>query len=189
MNSWWRSNQETGKASLLFAYALGKAQRALAGVDSSIGPIYTHGAVENITKLYRDQGVVLPPTIRSATPGSRDWSRALILAPPLANGTPWMRRFGEVSTAFASGWMRIRGARRRRSLDRGFVLSDHADWPGLLQTIDATGASRVWVTHGYRSTLVRWLRDKGLEALAIDTRLEGQEDETGAGEVAGEEPE
>jgi len=100
-----------------------------------------------------------------------------------------MRRFGEVSTGFASGWMRIRGARRRRSLDRGFVLSDHADWPSLLQTIEATGASRIWVTHGYRSTLVRWLQEKGLEALAIDTRFEGQEDETGAGDIAGGEPE
>jgi putative mRNA 3-end processing factor len=186
MNSWWRSNQEQGKASLLFAYSLGKAQRVLAGVDSSIGPIYTHGGVEKLTEIYRDQGVTLASTARAVSAGQRDWSRSLILAPPMANGTPWMRRFGELSTGFASGWMRIRGARRRRSLDRGFVLSDHADWPALLGSIAATGASGVWVTHGYRSPLVRWLRDQGLDARAIDTHFEGEQDETGSGDIAGE---
>ena len=177
INSWWRSNQEKGKASLLFAYALGKAQRVLAGVDRTIGPIYTHGAVERLTGIYRDEGIPLPETTHAAAAGEPDWSRALILAPPLANGTPWMRRFGAVSTGFASGWMRIRGARRRRSLDRGFVLSDHADWPALLSAIDATGASRVWVTHGYRLPLARWLQDKGLDAQVIETRFEGEQDE------------
>ncbi len=177
INAWWRSNQAKGKASLLFAYALGKAQRVLAGVDPAIGPIYTHGAVERLTGIYRDEGISLPATIHAASAVSPDWSRALIVAPPLANGTPWIRRFGPLSTGFASGWMRIRGARRRRSLDRGFVLSDHADWPGLLSAIDATGAASVWVTHGYRLPLVRWLRDKGLDARAIETRFEGEQDE------------
>ncbi len=184
IDAWWRSNQEKGKASLLFAYALGKAQRVLAGVDPSIGPIYTHGAVEKLAGIYRDARIRLPETTHAAEAGERDWSRALILAPPLANGTPWMRRFGALSTGFASGWMRIRGARRRRSLDRGFVLSDHADWPGLLSAIDATGASQVWVTHGYRLPLVRWLEEKGLAAMAVETRFEGEQDEAGAEDTA-----
>jgi len=179
INAWWRANQEKGKASLLFAYALGKAQRVLAGVDSSIGPIYTHGAVEKMTQTYRDAGVSLAETIHVAAAGAPDWSRALILAPPSANGTPWVRRFGAVSTGFVSGWMRIRGARRRRSLDRGFVLSDHADWPGLLSAVDSTGASSIWVTHGYRSALVRWLSEKGLAAQAVETRFDGEQDEAG----------
>jgi len=182
--AWWRSNQAKGKASLLFAYALGKAQRVLAGIDPSIGPIYTHGAVEKLTQVYRTAGIPLAQTIHAATAGAPDWSRALILAPPSANGTPWMRRFGPLSTGFVSGWMRIRGARRRRSLDRGFVLSDHADWPALLSAIDSTGASSVWVTHGYRRPLVRWLSEKGLQAQAVDTRFEGEQDE--AGEVFAE---
>src|SRR5207245_2635649 len=110
IDAWWRSNREKGKASLLFAYALGKAQRVLAGVDSSIGPIYTHGTVEQVTKIYRDQGVAMAPTIRAVSAGPRDWAGSLIVAPPEANGTPWMRRFGELSTGFCSGWMRIRGA-------------------------------------------------------------------------------
>jgi putative mRNA 3-end processing factor len=179
IHAWWRRNQEKGRASLLFAYALGKAQRVLAGLDRSIGPIYTHGAVENVNRTYRAAGVRLAETIHAASAQGRDWSRALILAPPLANGTPWMRRFGPVSTAFASGWMRIRGARRRRSLDRGFVLSDHADWPALLSAIEATGASTVWVTHGYRQPLVRWLLDHGTAARAVETRFEGEQDEIG----------
>jgi len=166
-----------GKASLLFAYALGKAQRILAGLDASIGPIFTHGAVERLNGVYRESGVALPGTIHAASAGERDWSRALILAPPSANGTPWTRRFGQVSTGFVSGWMRIRGARRRRSLDRGFVLSDHADWPGLQRAIVATGAERVIVTHGYEAVMVRWLSEQGLEASAFETEYGDSDDE------------
>ncbi len=180
IHSWWRANQEKGKSSLLFAYPLGKAQRVLAGLDPSIGPIYTHGAVERVNRIYRASGAPLPETIHAAAAGERDWSRALILAPPGANGTPWMRRFSPASTAFVSGWMRIRGARRRRSLDRGFVLSDHADWPSLLSAIESTGASSIWVTHGYRYSLARWLEERGVAARAVETRFESEQDEIGA---------
>jgi putative mRNA 3-end processing factor len=179
--NWWAANQQAGKASMLFAYSLGKAQRVLAGIDRTVGPIYTHGAVENFCRLYRLAGIALAPTTHAAAaPAATDWSRALILAPPSANGSPWMRRFGPLSTAFVSGWMRIRGARRRRSLDRGFVLSDHADWPGLMSAVRETGASRVWVTHGYRAPVAEWLRQQGLDAQAVDTRFESEQDETGA---------
>lgn len=178
IDEWWRANQADGRTSVLFGYALGKAQRLLAGVDASIGPIFTHGAVEKLNAAYRASGVALPPTTYAGDAAKdTDWSRALIVAPPSANGTPWMRRFGAVSTGFASGWMQIRGARRRRSLDRGFVLSDHVDWPGLTGTIDATGAERIWVTHGYREPVVRWLREHGLEAEAVATRFEGEIDD------------
>ena len=175
INAWWRGNQQAGKASVLFAYPLGKAQRVLAGIDRSIGPIYTHGAVEQFNRIYREYGIDLPATeyARSA-PVKTDWTRALILAPPLAKTSPWLRRFGDFSTGFASGWMRIRGTRRRRSIDRGFVLSDHADWPALLTAIRASGAERVWVTHGYRTALARWLEENGTEAHAIETRFEGE---------------
>ncbi|HET7234154.1 MAG TPA: ligase-associated DNA damage response exonuclease [Longimicrobium sp.] len=181
IDAWWRASQAAGKTSILYAYALGKAQRLLAGVDASIGPIYEHGAVARLSDDYRATGIDLPPTqYAGAQPRGFDWSPALIVAPPSAHGTPWMRKFGAVSTAFASGWMRVRGQRRRRSVDRGFVLSDHVDWPALLQAIDATGAERVWVTHGYREPVVRWLRSRGLEALAVASRWEGEED---AGDV------
>lgn len=180
IQTWWAANRQAGKASVLFAYSLGKAQRVLAGIDAAAGPIYTHGAVENFCRIYRAAGIPLAPTTQVAAAGDADWSRALIIAPPSANGTPWMRRFGTVSTGFVSGWMRIRGARRRRSLDRGFVLSDHADWLGLMSAIRATGASRVWVTHGYRAPVVEWLKQQGLDAQAVETSFEGDQDETGA---------
>jgi putative mRNA 3-end processing factor len=162
IDAWWRANAAAGRASLLYGYALGKAQRLLAGVDAGIGPIYTHGAVETLNRVYREEGVALPPTVPvSEVPARRDtWRGALIVAPPSAHGSVWTRRFGEASTAFASGWMRIRGTRRRRAIDRGFVLSDHVDWSGLLQTIAETGAERVWVTHGYGATLAWLLRER-----------------------------
>jgi putative mRNA 3-end processing factor len=184
INAWWRANQAAEKATVLFAYSLGKAQRVLAGVDAGIGPILCHGAVEMMNQAYREAGVHLPETryARDAEKGF-DWSRALIVAPPMANNGVYLRKFGAVSTGFASGWMRIRGARRRRSIDRGFVLSDHADWPGLLSAIESTGAQRVFVTHGYRAPLVHWLGEKGLDATALETRFEGERDE-GAEEAA-----
>ncbi|MFL5245415.1 MAG: ligase-associated DNA damage response exonuclease [Gemmataceae bacterium] len=178
INAWWRTNKEEGKASLLCGYALGKAQRLLAGVDCGIGPIFTHGAVEKMVADYRATGIELPKTTYVAeAPQDTEWAGALAIAPPSAHGTPWARRFAPVSTAFASGWMRIRGTRRRRAVDRGFVLSDHVDWPGLLASIQATGAERVWVTHGYVAAVVRRLQELGLDAAAVPTRFEGERDE------------
>ncbi|HET6762146.1 MAG TPA: ligase-associated DNA damage response exonuclease, partial [Longimicrobiaceae bacterium] len=176
IRAWWRGNRETGRASILFGYSLGKAQRLLAGLlGGEEGPIYTHGAVETLNRDYRASGVSLPETTHAgAAPKGTDFSAALIVAPPSAAGSTWLRRFGPSSTAFASGWMRIRGTRRRRSLDRGFVVSDHVDWPSLLGAVEATGAERVWVTHGYRDPVVRWLREHGLEAQAIASRWEGE---------------
>jgi putative mRNA 3-end processing factor len=182
VNAWWRANQSYGKASLLYGYALGKAQRLLAGLDPGIGPIYTHGAVERMTAVYRAAGVPLPPTTHAGMADRRtDWSQAIVVAPPSADGSVWTRRFGPQSTAFASGWMLVRGARRRRSLDRGFPLSDHVDWPALMDAVDATGAGRVWVTHGYTGPVVRWLRERGLDAHAVQTRFEGEVDDDAVG--------
>ena len=185
--AWWNANREAGRASVIFAYALGKAQRVLAGlIGSEAGPIFTHGAVERLNRDYRESGVALPlTTYASLAPRDQEWGGALIVAPPSAAGSAWLRRFGTYSTAFASGWMRIRGARRRRSLDRGFVLSDHVDWPSLLAAVNDTGAQRVLVTHGYREPVVRWLRDHGLEAHALESRWEGEEE--GADDVLVEE--
>jgi putative mRNA 3-end processing factor len=181
INAWWRANQESGKASLLYGYALGKAQRLLAGLDPSIGPILTHGAVERMTEVYRAAGVPLPATTHAGAVDRRaDWSRAIVIAPPSADGSVWTRRFGTHATAFASGWMLVRGARRRRSLDRGFPLSDHVDWPCLMAAVDATGADRVWVTHGFTGPVVRWLRERGLDATAVRTRFEGEVDDAAA---------
>ena len=178
IHDWWRANQERGKCSVVFAYPLGKSQRVLAGLDPDIGPIFCHGAVENMNRVYRAGGVDLPQTqYPGDQPRGYDWTRALVIAPPSAQASAWMKKFGAVSTAFVSGWMRIRGTRRRRSIDRGFVLSDHADWPGLQQAIHESGAECVLVTHGYRQPMVRWLQEHGKESRALETGFEGERDE------------
>lgn len=178
VNAWWRANRDAGKASLVFGYALGKAQRILAGLDASIGPIYLHGAVERITREYRAGGVPLPPTqpVSAAPPGTK-WAGAMIVAPPSAHHSPWARKFAPVSTGMASGWMRVRGARRRKAVDRGFVMSDHVDWPGLHTAINESGATEVWVTHGFVEPVVRRFRDLGLDARGLKTAYEGETDD------------
>lgn len=176
INQWWQLNQQRGKTSVLFCYALGKAQRILAGIDAGIGPIYTHGAVERITQDYRQSGVELPATkLAGIAPRKTEWSKGLVLAPPSAMGTPWLRRFGAIATGFASGWMIVRGMRRRKAIDRGFILSDHSDWTDLLTAISRTGAERVLVTHGYVPILVRYLRETGIDAAGLSTRFEGEQ--------------
>lgn len=167
VDAWWRGNAEAGRASLLLAYSFGKAQRIIAGVDHSIGPIAVHGAVAPLNQAYREAGVALPTTHTLET--VPDLRRALVVAPPAVLGSAWTKRLGEHGDAFASGWMQLRGARRRQGVDRGFVLSDHADWPGLQRAIAATGASRVIVTHGYEAVMVRWLQQQGLQAGSFET--------------------
>ncbi|MBA3595641.1 MAG: ligase-associated DNA damage response exonuclease [Pseudomonadota bacterium] len=170
INSWWAANVALGRASVLMCYSFGKAQRILSGVDPSIAPIIVHGAVQTLNTAYREAGVALPDTLTvDDVKDPADFKRALVLCPPSAVGGPWAKRFGEFSDAFASGWMQLRGARRRGGYDRGFVLSDHADWPGLMGAIAATGAQRVIVTHGSVPVLVRYLREQGLQAEAFHT--------------------
>jgi putative mRNA 3-end processing factor len=184
INAWWAANAAEGRASILGAYALGKAQRLLANVDPGIGPILTHGAIENTNAVLRRQGLNLPKTIL-VTPDMdpKDHPGALVLATPSALGTPWARRFGPASTAFASGWMALRGVRRRRAVDRGFVMSDHADWDGLNAAIRGTGATRVFATHGYTSSFQRWLSDQGYDAHVVSTDYQGDSPDA-AGDVA-----
>ena len=183
IEAWWRDNAAAGRPSLLFAYALGKAQRVLANLDPSVGPIVCHGAVESMNAVHRAAGVRLPTTLRADEIRKADLKRALVVAPPLAAASPWLRRFGDYSDALASGWMQVRGNRRRRSLDRGFVLSDHADWPGLLSAIEATGAARVFATHGAAAPLARYLREeRGLDARVYATAY-GEEDEAAGAET------
>lgn len=175
INAWWARTIAQGRTPLLGAYALGKAQRLLSILDPEIGPILTHGAVENTNEVLRAQGLSLPDTIR-VTPdlNIKEHPGALVLATPSAFGTPWARRFGQVSTAFASGWMRLRGVRRRRAADRGFIMSDHADWPGLNTAIKETGATRIFVTHGYTSVFTKWLTESGYDAHIVSTEYEGE---------------
>ncbi len=174
---WWAANAAAGKTSILGAYSFGKAQRLLAGLPPA-GPILTHGAVEEMTQTLRDQGYALPPTIR-VTPEitAKTHPGALAIAPPSALGSAWSARLGPSEEAFVSGWMAVRGIRRRRALGTGFVLSDHADWQGLNTAIRATGAGRVFVTHGYTSPFRHWLETEGYDAGIVETQFTGDDAE------------
>jgi putative mRNA 3-end processing factor len=184
INAWWADNAAAGRASVVYAYSFGKAQRVLSGLDPSIGPIVAHGAVAAMDEAYLQSGVPLPATQNVLETTPEALRRCLVVAPPSSQGSAWMKRFGDYSDAFASGWMLLRGARRRRNVDRGFILSDHADWPGLLEAIAACGAPRVIVTHGYVEPLVRYLAEQGLESGAFKTEYGDDEDVKETGEPA-----
>src|ERR1700761_2462749 len=173
---WWRSNRDRGLASALFCYSLGKSQRVLSELLAYTNePVYLHGAVDSLTGVYRRAGVEMVPTLTIPQDRKHDFKGALIMAPPSAAGTPWMRRFGDHASGFCSGWMRVRGDRRRRGYDRGFVISDHADWPGLIDTCRATKARRILLTHGYSDALTRHLTESGLQAGALKTDFGAEE--------------
>ncbi|NNE69996.1 MAG: ligase-associated DNA damage response exonuclease, partial [Rhodothermales bacterium] len=176
INAWWREAAAEGKTAVLFSYALGKAQRLIAGVEASIGPIRTHGAVEAMNQRYREAGIPLPDTT-AVTGGERVQPGSLVIAPPSAGRSTWMRRLGDTTTAFASGWMLVRGRRRQRSVDRGFVLSDHVDWPQLMEAVSASGAERVLPTHGNTEVVSRWLREQGYDARPLPTRFGDAEED------------
>ncbi len=184
INQWWASNAALGRPSLLGAYALGKAQRVLSLLDPGIGPILTHGAIETTTQILRDQGLGLPDTTQvTADISAKTHPGAMIIAPPSALDSLWARRFPQASTGLASGWMALRGIRRRRSTDRGFVMSDHADWAGLNAAIRGTGAERVFVTHGYTAIFQKWLADQGFDAHVVSTDYAGDEGPNTEGEA------
>ncbi|NVJ07727.1 ligase-associated DNA damage response exonuclease [Myxococcus sp. AM001] len=173
---WWDANRALGRAAVLFCYALGKAQRLLAELAKRTDrTVFVHGALHALVDVYRDAGVhMLPTRLVSEVEKGTSFAGALVLAPPSASGSTWMRRFGDYETGFASGWMRVRGNRRRRGFDRGFVLSDHADWPDLLRTVKDTQAERVLVTHGYTEPLAHYLREQGVDAAPLATPFEGE---------------
>ncbi len=182
INDWWRASAAAGRTCVLGAYALGKAQRLMRLLDLDIGPILTHGAVENTNAVMRDQGIALPETIR-VTPETRikEHPGALVVTTPSALSGTWARRFGaDRSSAFASGWMALRGVRRRRGMEKGFIVSDHADWAGLNAAIGETGAEKIFVTHGYTGPFTRWLREAGYDAHVVSTEYDGEAAETSA---------
>lgn len=176
IHAWWQGNRERGLASLLFCYSLGKAQRVLAELLACTRePVYVHGAVDSLVRVYREAGIDMVPTLPATAEAKRDYRGALVVAPPSAAGSPWLRRFGEHASGFCSGWMRVRGNRRRRGYDRGFVLSDHADWPGLVRSCEESGAREILLTHGHTDALARYLTERGRRARALATAY-GAED-------------
>lgn len=174
INTWWAENKADGNTSVLFGYSLGKAQRLLKHLDPNIGKIYTHGAIENMTNVIRPAMSFPETTLITRDTKKEDLKGSMVLAPPSTHGSPWIRKMVPYVTGSASGWMAFRGARRRRAIDKGFVLSDHCDWDGLLESISATGAQKVICTHGYTDIFSRYLREKGYDARTEKTQYEGE---------------
>lgn len=175
--AWREECAVRGETAILYCYALGKSQRLLAELAAHTDrPAFVHGAIETGTALYREAGIAMLATRRVADEAKgSDFAGELVLAPPSAAGSPWIRRFRKAQQGFASGWMRIRGNRRRRNYDRGFVVSDHADWPALLRTVRETGARRVIATHGATEALVRALNEAGIDTGVFKTDFGGED--------------
>ena len=176
MEEWCKNNRNNHHLSILYGYSLGKAQRILQGLPESVGPIFTHSTIEAVLNVMRNQGVSLKNTIPVNEHLTRaDLLNGVIIAPPAVQNSNWLKKFEPIRNGVVSGWMALRGARRRRNADKGFVLSDHADWEGLNEAISLTGAENVFVTHGYTDILSKWLIDKGLNAQPLETNFEGDE--------------
>ncbi|WP_373523583.1 ligase-associated DNA damage response exonuclease [Aquiflexum sp.] len=176
LNDWWKKNTEQGRNSVVFAYSLGKAQRIINHLDYSIGEVFAHGAVWNTNQALIANGVKIIdiPKVTQEIPKSR-FKGALIIAPPSAMGSPWMKKFSPYRTGICSGWMNIRGARRRRAADAGFVLSDHADWEGLVSAIKSTEAEKVYLTNGSTAVFSRYLEEvEKIQAVELETLFEGE---------------
>ena len=180
INQWWAENKAEGKTSILFGYSLGKAQRLLKYLNTDIGKIYTHGAIENMTQVLRPLVDFPETTLITRETKKEELLGNIVLAPPSAHGSSWIRRMVPYVTASASGWMTFRGARRRRAIDKGFVLSDHCDWQGLLESIEATGAEKIICTHGYTEIFSRYLREQGYDARTEETQYGEEEIEANA---------
>lgn len=180
INAWWAANKAQGLCSLILCYALGKAQRILNNLDSGIGEIFIHGAIANTNAALESAGFnFTQATYLDADVAKARLRGAMVLAPPSALGSSWTNKLKPFKVATASGWMSLRGARRRRNVDQGFIFSDHADWKGLNRAVKATGAEHVFVTHGYSDIYAAWLRSEGISASAVRTEYEGELAEIG----------
>jgi putative mRNA 3-end processing factor len=190
VHRWWKRNQEEQTCSVLICYALGKAQRILCHLDLDQGPVYAHGAIEKVNEVLREGGEKIP-RVRQVTPETtkEELRQALVLATGSVVNNAWIRKLAPFSIGYASGWMQIRGNKRRRAADVGFALSDHADWNGLNETIKQTGAEKIFVTHGYTEAFSQWLNENGFDASVVKTEFSGEMLEEGlsAGETPGRE--
>lgn len=172
---WIVQNKAAGKNSLLIAYSLGKAQRLLQAVAPLNTPVYVHGAIWNTHEALTAAGVNLPNVMRITQETSKnDLKNAIIIAPPGAEGTPWLKKLQPYSLGVCSGWMQVRGNSRRSNADRGFVLSDHADWPSLLTAIHQCGAQKVLTTHGFTAAFSRYLNEQGIISEEVKTEFSGE---------------
>lgn len=179
MKDWIAQNKLSGKTSVFIAYSLGKSQRILRPLAETGLPIFVHGAVHNIHQTLVNSGWDLP-LVKRVTPetSKEELKESIVIAPSGAEGSPWIKRFSPYAIGICSGWMQVRGNVRRKNADAGFALSDHADWDGLISAVKATGAERVFATHGFQSAFSRFLNEQGIEAAEVKTNYGNDEEET-----------
>lgn len=178
IKKWIAANNAAGKTSVLIAYSLGKAQRLLAPLAETGLPVYLHGAVHNVHEALVNSGFDLPAVQRViATTTKAETQGNIVIAPSGADGSSWIKKFSPYQVGVCSGWMQVRGNTRRRNADAGFALSDHADWDGLLQAVKATGAEKVFATHGFQASFSRYLTEQGIEAEEVKTEYGNDEEE------------
>jgi len=184
IREWIRKNRDNNKTSVLIAYSLGKTQRLLKVVAEAAEEIFAHGAIYNTQQALLQAGWKFPKVTRVTPDIPREvLQQSAVLAPSGADASPWIRRFMPYSVGVCSGWMQVRGNVRRRNVDAGFALSDHADWNGLLETVKATGAEKVYVTHGFQSAFSRYLNEIGIASAEVKTEF-GEEEEEKQAELA-----
>jgi len=176
IKDWVNANIAQQKTSVLIAYSLGKAQRLIKNLAGDV-PIYVHNSIANLNEVIINAGVDLPETIRIRPEHTKDeLQKGILIVPPAMRDSRWIKSLNHPVTGICSGWMQVRAHRRWQSADAGFALSDHADWPGLLDAINATGAEKVYVTHGFTAAFSRYLNENGLSSVEVTTKF-GQEDD------------
>lgn len=177
IKDWVALNQLKQKTSILVAYSLGKAQRLIKNLAGSY-PIYVHHSIANLNEAFSKAGVILPETIRIIPEIKKEnLQQGIVIIPPALADGKWVKSLMQPAIGICSGWMMVRAGRRWRSADAGFALSDHADWPGLLQAIKATEAEKVFVTHGSTAVFSKYLNEIGIEAEEVSTKYGSENDE------------
>ncbi len=178
INAWWQENIVDNRPSIITAYSLGKAQRLIKNLGN-IGPIYCHSTIFQTNQILNHQGLPISTGLPIVeTTSQKELQKALIIAPSSSINSTWGQKLKNPSIANVSGWMATRSRRKTSTIDAGFVLSDHADWHALNQTIAETTAENIFVTHGYSELFSKWLCEKGYNAAVVNSEY-GEENDDG----------
>lgn len=176
LKNWVEQNRKNGKTSVFIGYSLGKAQRIMKALEG-LGRLHVHYSIARLNMAYESAGIQLPEyqsvDLRN---GTKELEKEIIILPPSLLDSQLLKKIPAVSHAICSGWMQVRGARRWRSADAGFAISDHADWNDLLTVVKATEAEKVYVTHGQQAIFAKYLNEIGINAMEVKTSYGEEED-------------
>lgn len=176
LKRWVLSNKKNGKTSVFVGYSLGKSQRIMQALKE-FDDLYVHYSIAKLNEAYESVGIALPKyTVADLREDKKHLNGKIVIVPPALVDNPALKKIPNLAYAICSGWMQIRGARRWRSADAGFAISDHADWQGLIAAIKATKAEKVYITHGQTAVFSRYLNEIGINANEVQT-VYGEEEE------------